>query len=100
MVTLATKIRTWYAREYPSDDLAKEISPTITFRDLFDALDAYQDVYELLGVGDSVIRERVFTKLAEIIGMDYDYIYDQWLMGAHMRGVSACSTSTKSSQIA
>ena len=25
------------------------------------------------------IRERCFSKLAEIMGVDYDYIYYQWL---------------------
>jgi hypothetical protein len=29
-----------------------------------------------------LIRERVFTKLAEIMEVDYDYIYYQWLLGA------------------
>lgn len=87
MVTLATKIRTWYAEAYPSDDLGREIGPDVTFRGLFDALDSYQDVYELLGVGDSVIRERCFEMLAEVIGESYDYIYDQWMLG-HERSCS------------
>ena len=84
-VTLATKIRTWYVEAYPSDDLGKEINPEATFRNLFDALDAYQDVYAMLGVGDSVVRERCFTKLAHLIGERYDYIYDQWMLGVESR---------------
>lgn len=72
-------IRDWYMREYPTDDLGKEIEPAVTFTDLFEALDAYMDVYKLLGVGDSVIRERCFSRLAFLIGTDYDYIYDQWM---------------------
>ena len=46
--------------------------------DLFNALDARQDVYKTLGVNDSGIRERCFKKLADIIGSDYEYVYDQW----------------------
>ena len=34
------------------------------------------------GVYDSLVRERIFEKLAEIIGTDYDYIYDQWVKSA------------------
>ena len=55
------------------------INNKITFEDLFIVLDTYKDVYEALNVWDSVIRERVFGKLAEIMKVDYDYIYEQWL---------------------
>ena len=37
------------------------------------------DVYNILGVGDSVIRERVFEELSEILEIDYDVIYQKWL---------------------
>lgn len=75
-------VRDWYLLEYPADHLGEEINESITFMDLFHVLDRYQDVYEFLGAVDSVIRERVFTKLAEIMEVDYSYIYDQWLLGA------------------
>lgn len=48
---------------------------------MFIALDTYKDVYELIGVGDSLVRERLFRRLAEIMEVDYNYIYQQWLMG-------------------
>ena len=28
---------------------------------------------------DTIVRERIFIKLAEIMNVDYDYIYEQWL---------------------
>ena len=37
------------------------------------------DVYNILGVGDSMIRERVFEELSKILGVDYDVIYQKWL---------------------
>lgn len=73
------KIKDWYVKEYATDELGENINENITFEDLFNTLDNYGDVYKLLGVGDSVIRERVFEKLAEIMEVDYDYIYEQWL---------------------
>ena len=79
--TEKTKIRHWYTTTYPEDDLGKQLSDA-TFYDLFETLDNYQDVYELLGVGDSIIRERVFEELSKIMEVDYDYVYEQWLKGA------------------
>ena len=74
---MKTKIKEWYIKEYPTDELGAEINNEITFEDLFVALD--KDVYEALGVGDSIIRERCFDKLAEIMNVDYDYIFEKWL---------------------
>lgn len=81
MTAIQMGIRAWYMSEY-DDPLGEEIDETVTFLDLFEALDHYRDVYEVLGVGDSIIRERCFWKLSEIMECDYDYIYDQWLMSA------------------
>ena len=76
---MQTKIKEWYMKEYPKDELGIEISSDITFEDLFVALDSYKNIYEALGVTDSIIRERVFSKLATIMEVDYNYIYKQWL---------------------
>ena len=82
MVERNIKIRDWYMKEFPSDSLGQEIDSSVSFQDLFNALDDYKDVYAVIGVGDSVIRERCFEKLAEIMGVDYGYVYDQWLKSA------------------
>ena len=75
----STNIKKWYLENYPADDLGEELKNNITFYDLFDALDNYQDVYDFIGVGDSLIRERLFEKLSKIMKCDYDEIYYQWL---------------------
>lgn len=75
-------IRDWYLLEFSEDRMGEEINEGITFADLFHELDRRRDVYTFLGGIDSLIRERVFTKLAEIMEVDYDYIYYQWLLGA------------------
>lgn len=77
-----TKIREWYLSAYPEDELGNEINPNATFNDVFECLDNYRDVYELIGVHDSLVRERIFEALSEIMNCDYDYIYDQWLRSA------------------
>lgn len=64
------------------DPLYAEINGSVTFRDVYELLadrNNTRDVYDLLGVGDSMVREAVFSKLAEIVGCDYDDIYRMWL---------------------
>lgn len=77
-----TKIREWYLSAYPEDELGNEINHNATFNDVFEWLDNYKDIYELIGVHDSLVRERIFEALSEIMNCDYDYIYDQWLRSA------------------
>lgn len=77
---LKLNVKEWYRGEYSTDDLVEEIKDTVTFEDVFEALDNYEDIYEVIGNGiDSIVRERIFNKLATLMEVDYDYIYDQWL---------------------
>lgn len=73
------KLKTFYLEQYPTDDLGIEIDADATFRGLFDVLDKHTDVYEYIGVGDSLIRQRIFEKLAEIYGLTYDDVYTNWI---------------------
>lgn len=74
-------IKEWYIKTFPNDELGCEINEDATFEDLFYVLDRKRDVYEFLGDNiDSIIRERVFNKLAEIMGVDYNEVYEQWLL--------------------
>lgn len=80
MVDENTKLKDWYVKEFPEDDLGEQIPEQFTFYDLFECLDTYCDPYSLMGdSADSIIRERLFAELAEVMDVDYDYIYDQWL---------------------
>ncbi len=72
-------IRDWYMAKFPDDDLGKEINPELSFSGLFDSMDNYKEVYETMGVHDSIIRERVFEKLATIMRVGYMDVYEQWL---------------------
>jgi hypothetical protein len=74
------RLRDWYTTNFPSDELGIEIDDTATFDGLFETLDRRRDVYDYIGVYDSVVRERLFEKLAELAEMPYSYIYDQWFL--------------------
>lgn len=76
---LKLNVKEWYRGEYPTDDLVEEIKDTVTFEDIFEALDNYRDIYNEIGTTDSLVRERIFNRLATLMEVDYDYIYDQWL---------------------
>ena len=72
-------LRKWYMETYPTDDLGECLNATATFNGLLDTLNAHEDVYDYIGEGDSVIRERMFSKLSELLKCDYDVIYYKWL---------------------
>lgn len=75
-----TKVKEWYVATYKSDKLGLDINENITFYDIFRALDNYKDIYKVIGADDSLIRERIFEELAKIMEVDYNYIYEQWLL--------------------
>ena len=72
-------IREFYVKNYPSDDMGDGINPTATFAGLLNQLIVGGDVYEYLYVYDSIIRERLFEKLAEELNVKYEYVYNLWL---------------------
>ena len=73
-------IRLWYRKNFPTDDLGEELADA-SFKDLLAAV-AGNKVYETMGVGDSLVRERLFDKLSQLLGKPYSFIYDMWLDGA------------------
>ncbi len=80
MINENSNVKEWYLSEYTEDEEGKYLNDNITFYDVFYALDRHKDIYEVLGdSADTLIRERVFQKLAEIMGVNYNYIYEQWL---------------------
>lgn len=75
-------IREFYVKNYPSDEMGKGINPEATFDGLVQTLNNrhyLHDVYEYLNVYDSIIRERLFEKLSEILNCEYEVIYQSWL---------------------
>ena len=67
---------------YPQDDdFAKEMKGESTFLDLIQAVMGHDNkkVYEVIGVHDSIIRERLFTHLCDVLQCDYEEIMQLWL---------------------
>ena len=72
-------IKQFYIENYPTDELGIEIKENVIFTGLLDVLHNTGDVYEYVGVWDSIVRERLFEKLSEILETSYDYVYELWL---------------------
>ena len=72
-------IRQFYVKNYPTDDLGIGINPKATFAGLLNQLIVNGDVYEYLYVYDSIVRERLFERLAEELEVGYEYVYKLWL---------------------
>ena len=75
-----TKIIDWYRMAYPTDEWAIDgLNKAATFQDAYECLHTGFNFYTFLGVSDSIVRERVFDALSELMDCDYSVIYDQWL---------------------
>jgi hypothetical protein len=72
-------LKDFYCDYYPEDELGFDINDKANFTGLLNKLHIKQDIYNYIGVSDSLIRERLFLKLSEIIDVSYDYIYNLWL---------------------
>lgn len=69
-----TIVRTWYHKAYPTDPEWKSLEH-FTFYDVFELLDNYYNPE----FGDSILRERIFQELANVMDVECNYIYDQWI---------------------
>lgn len=70
-------IKNWYMGAYKEDDLGDRLNGT--FKGALQTLLRGDDIYDYIGVGDSLIRERLFSQLAKMLDVDYDEIYNVWL---------------------
>ena len=73
----SASIRKWYVKAYPTDDLGPELVGN--FAGALETMAKGGCIYDYMGVGDSLVRERLFTRLSEMLGLDYDHIYELWL---------------------
>ena len=79
-------VRDFYVRTYPDDDLGYELDPDATFQDIWDSFEDPEGgarLYDLIGVGDSLVRERLFEHLSDCLDCDYDVVYEAWLNGRY-----------------
>jgi hypothetical protein len=72
-------IKEYYLKNFSTDELGLEINENSTFAGILHKLLIDQCPYEYIGVSDSLVRERVFERLAEEIEMPYDFVYKLWI---------------------
>ncbi len=72
-------IKQFYLETYPTDDMGNDIKDDTTFLGLITELVGENDIYDYIGVYDSLIRERLFSELAKQLKTSYELIYDLWL---------------------
>lgn len=76
-------VKDWYERKYPQDaDIVAHVDPSLTFEkaaSLIVPVKDDEDRFYETSIDDSVARERVFEKIAEIYGVSYDDVYDTWM---------------------
>lgn len=76
-------VKDWYERKYPQDaDIVADVDPALTFEKaalLIVPVKDDEDKFYETSIDDSVARERVFEKIAEIYGVSYDDVYDTWM---------------------
>ena len=72
-------LKDFYLNTYPTDELGAEINENTHFAGLLNELYIGGNVYEYIGVTDSLVRERLFSELADSLKASYDYVYNLWL---------------------
>ena len=73
------ELKKWYQDNFSDDDLGIYLNDGATFTDLYNAINKGMDIYQLIGVGDSLVRERLFNELAYCLKVEYNVIYDLWI---------------------
>tara|TARA_B000000532_G_C18786701_1_gene370729 strand:- start:20 stop:253 length:234 start_codon:yes stop_codon:yes gene_type:complete len=71
-------LKKFYLKNYPTDELGAKINSKSTFKGLIKTILKKDDVYDYIGVNDSLVRERLFVRLSLDRGVFFDLIYDLW----------------------
>lgn len=74
---LQQQIKAFYIDCFNDVEGGQELK-AITFGELLQALENGVEIYSYSGACDSIVRERLFILLANILGKKYSYIYDLW----------------------
>ena len=72
-------IKEFYLNEYPTDELGLELNEKANFDGMLNTILYGKDVYEYIGVNDSLVRERLFQYAAFRLKKPYTYVYNLWV---------------------
>ena len=70
-------IKEWYTATYPTDNLGPRL--TGTFGGAMQCLLSGGDFYGYVAQADSIVRERIFSKLSKMLDVGYNEIYQLWI---------------------
>ena len=79
MKNMDTLVCDAYIASYPECGFGQYIDCDITFGDVLGSLDRGDNIYDVIGVYDSIVRECIFEQLAVVMGVCYDEVYYRWL---------------------
>ena len=80
--TLDLRVKPKFKERFPEEgSFIDQIPEDLTFRKVMDALNNEENIYDVIGVNDSVVREEIFILLSDLLDIEYDEIYQLWLHG-------------------
>ena len=68
------KIKDFYLKDNPTDDLGEELDSKMTFERLILKAVKGKYIYDLMGVDDSLIREHMFRKIAYDMNVEFSFV--------------------------
>lgn len=82
LISMLSNVKNVYKHNWPSDRCGDEIRDYLTFADILFYMrhgnDVYGIVFKKSDYVDSVVRERIFTLLAIVSGLNSQTIYNLW----------------------
>lgn len=81
--TLDLRVKPKFKERFPEEGsfFIDQIPEDLTFRKVLDGLNNEENIYDIIGVDDSVVREEIFILLSDLLDVEYDEIYQLWLHG-------------------
>lgn len=82
---ILSNVKNTYRHIYPKDKDVQYIKENISFVNVLAEMQNGNDFYDITFTdqySDSLMRERIFTILSKVSGIDYDKIYYMWLNNA------------------
>lgn len=79
---ILSNVKSTYKHIYPQDKDVQYIKENISFANVLAEMQKGNDFYYIVFTdqySDSLMRERIFTILSKVSGLDYDKIYYMWL---------------------
>ena len=74
-----TKIKDYFIKSFQEDQIGwfiDEMNPVITFEDVYNKA---SEVYSIINVFESEVREIIFEVISKVYNEHYDEIYYRWL---------------------